>query len=297
MSSFSVERPFTIQYRKECADVALYLNIMAHFENILRVIINNIASKNSKTDEFPRPFFIFLFCLIVDFAELLYNSGKIVDRTAYDLGFCHIDSGNEQAIERRLGTAALKEVDILINVFLALGFDSLNDGRGGGDTGCVLINIEAGVEMRYSHPLISNLLVAANVTTEIELDKIIIMLIDAVSGKRYSLFTHGVHITLEFGKHGLAVESALVCFHELIQDIQLLFIALALLEHSVSHKKLINGGGYLGNEDSVSGVMGLVVVVGEPGVHRVSCLVSKRGYVIKLIGEIKQNVGLSSGNA
>ena len=58
----------------------------------------------------------------------------------------------------------------------------------------------------------------------------------------------------------------------------------------MSEKKLVNGRGNLGNEDTVATVVRLVILGGEPGVHRVSRLVCKGWYIVKLAVVVKKDI-------
>ena len=151
--------------------------------------------------------------------------------------------------------------------------------------------------MRDAHPLIGDLLIALYARTKVTLNNVVVVLVDGCRGERYALFAHSVHISLKLRKHGLTVKGSLVGLHELVENVKLFIVALAFCQLTVRHKELVNGGCNLGYKNGVARVVGLVVVVGEPRVHRVSCLVSEGGNVIKLVGKVEQDVGLGAGCA
>ena len=79
--------------------------------------------------------------------------------------------------------------------------------------------------MGDSHPLQRDLFVADNALTEVLLDDIIVGLANVLLCQCCAGLGHSVDITLEFGKHRLTVEGALVGLHQLVEDRQLLFTA------------------------------------------------------------------------
>ena len=67
-----------------------------------------------------------LFCFFaVNFSELLDCRCKVLDCAVNHAGIAHIYACNHKAVKGGLGAAALEEVDVLANVCLALGFDTL----------------------------------------------------------------------------------------------------------------------------------------------------------------------------
>ena len=151
--------------------------------------------------------------------------------------------------------------------------------------------------MRNAHPLVSDLLIASYARAKILLDQLVVVLVDGSRGQRNAFFAHSVHIAFELRKHGLTVKGSLVGLHQLVENVELFVIALAFCKHSVRHKELVNGRSYLCHKNGVVRVVGLVVVGGEPSVHRVSCLVCEGGNVIELVGIVEQNVRLCSGSS
>ena len=115
--------------------------------------------------------------------------------------------------------------------------------------------------MRNSHPLEGNLAIDSNVGTKILANELLIMCIDNLGSERSSLFCHRVHIALEFRKHCLTIESSLISFDKLVENIELLFSAGGLVKLSVRHKKLVYGRCNLGYEDGIAGILRLVVAI------------------------------------
>ena len=103
--------------------------------------------------------------------------------------------------------------------------------------------------MRYAHPLVGYLLIAYNVGAKVTANESVIFFIKKIGGQRLTLLAKRVHIALKFSKHSLTVESSLIGFHKVIEDIKLLIVTLALAELSVSKKKLVKR--YFGKDVAV----------------------------------------------
>ena len=147
--------------------------------------------------------------------------------------------------------------------------------------------------MRNACPLECDLLVAGNVLTKVLLNELVVSLVHTVGGEVLALFDACVHLLFKGSEHSLTIKGALVGLHKSVKDIELFLIRLALGKLAVSEKKLVYGRCNLGNEDAIAAVVGLVVLSGEPGVHRVARLVSEGGNVIVIAVVVKKNVGLA----
>ena len=204
---------------------------------------------------------------VVNFGELLYAGFEVLDCSVYNGGVCHIYSSNEKAFKGRFRAAALEEIYILIYVCRTLGFNSLYDSGSRGNTGCVLIYVEAGVEVRYSHPLVRYLLVTRNVGTEVLFNKLVVLLVEKLCRKRLALLGKRVDITLKLRKHSLTVKRSLVGIHKLVENVKLFFVTLALAELSVRKEKLVDSRCNLCYKYGVLSVVWLIVLIREIGMH------------------------------
>ena len=157
----------------------------------------------------------------------------------------------------------------ILGTVTVTAFDPTNPNAELSESAKLTFNVEIKASTNYvlDDIIVGNLLIADNARTEIFLDKRVVVLADALGGQRNSLFAHGVHIPLKLGKHGLAVERALVGLHELVEDIQLLVIALTFFQLAMGEEQFVDRGSHLGNEDGVGGVLRFVIMGGEPGMH------------------------------
>lgn len=232
------------------------------------------------------------FACLIQLAEHCDSFLEVGDGRIHNRGIGHIDARHLQAVQGADSAAAGKECEILIDVRLALVLDSAGDGGRCGNAGGILVYVEGTVEVGDAHPLHGDLLVADHALAEILLDDVVVGVAKALLGEGGTSLGHGVDVTLELGKHGLAVEGALVGFHELVENGQLLFPAGGLAELLVAEEQLVDSRGNLSHKDGVAGILGSVVLAGVVGVHGVPCLVGKGGHVVDLLVIVEQNIGL-----